>query len=129
MRCWELTANQLCSSGALADRAANGRPIDPRADYATWLAILGEAGLVDTGTHVMRHTAATVMLELGVDVAVVQEILGHADPRTTGGYQQVRVGLQRRAAKKMGQLFTRKTTDLATERRKRRAAGSDESSS
>jgi integrase len=71
----------------------------------------------------MRHTAATMMLELGVDIAVVQEVLGHADIRTTRGYQTVRTEATKRAAKRMGgALFSGgSVTDLVTERGRRRS--------
>lgn len=36
--------------------------------------------------HDLRHTAATRMVSLGIDLVVVQEILGHADLKTTMRY-------------------------------------------
>jgi hypothetical protein len=39
-----------------------------------------------------------MLLELGVDAAIVQEVLGHADPRSTRGYQKVRTGATKTAA-------------------------------
>lgn len=36
--------------------------------------------------HECRHTCATLILESGVDIRVVQEILGHEDIKTTAGY-------------------------------------------
>lgn len=36
--------------------------------------------------HDLRHTAATRMTEMGIDLAVVQEILGHSDVKTTMRY-------------------------------------------
>ncbi len=100
----------------------NGRPIDPRRDYGRCVELLGKAGLADAGTHVLRHSAATLMLELGVDIAVVQEVLGHTDIRITRGYQRVSVGLTARAATAMGEgLFgTSSATTLATARSRRR---------
>jgi len=77
-----------------------------------------DAGLEDAGTHVLRHSAATLLLEMGEELAVVQEVLGHADIRTTRGYAKVSVGLTRRAADRMEKgLFGRPATDLATRRR------------
>lgn len=113
-----LAAGELWEDHGLVFCRPNGRPIDPRQDWEEWQSILREAGMEDTGTHVMRHTAATLLLDLGVDLAVVQEILGHSDVRTTRGYTKVKVGLTRRAARKMdGTLFKpRPATDLATRR-------------
>ena len=39
------------------------------------------AGLVDVTPHVLRHTAATWMLQMGIDVWRVAGMLGHSDTR------------------------------------------------
>lgn len=52
---------------------------------------LGAAGL-DTAkysTHKLRHTAATLMLQNGVDVKAVQEVLGHEHLNTTEIYTHI----------------------------------------
>lgn len=101
---------------------ANGRPLEPRKDFDRWRSVLHAAGIEASGTHIMRATAATMLLELGEDLAVVQEVLGHSSLQTTRGYTTVSVGLTRRAAEKMAD-FLGTATDLATERERRRSAG------
>jgi len=64
----------------------NGKPIDPRADWAEWVAILAVAGLPRNRVHAMRHTAASVALDEGIGIRVVQEMLGHSDIRMTERY-------------------------------------------
>lgn len=45
-----------------------------------------QAGITGVGMHTLRHTAGTRIVESGIDIAVCQEILGHADIKTTMRY-------------------------------------------
>ncbi len=46
--------------------------------------------------HVLRHTAATLLVESGVDIRVIQRMLGHASLATTEIYAHVSDGALRR---------------------------------
>lgn len=52
---------------------------------------LSMAGLDSTqySSHKLRHTAATLMLQNGVDVKAVQEVLGHEHLNTTEIYTHI----------------------------------------
>ncbi len=47
--------------------------------------LLKEAGLPDIHFHDLRHSAATILLCMGVNVKVIQELLGHSDISITLG--------------------------------------------
>jgi integrase len=85
----------------------NGKPIDPRRDWGEWGALLGAAGLPKYRLHVMRHSAASIALEEGVLLSVVQEMLGHSDVRMTRRYTHVGKALAQDASSRMGRALIR----------------------
>jgi len=67
-----------------------GRPIDSRRDWQDWRDLIADADVPTRRLHDARHTAATLMLLQGVDVKVVQQILGHSSSTLTRDtYQHV----------------------------------------
>jgi integrase len=83
----------------------NGRPIDSRADWQEWSEILELTGIGHAGTHAMRHSAATIAIDQGVALPVVQEMLGHSDIRVTRGYVDVSSPLAQDAAARVGRAL------------------------
>ena len=61
-----------------------GEPCDPRNTLRALRAAATRAGLPRAGLHTLRHTAASVMLNTGVPLKVVSEILGHSSIAITG---------------------------------------------
>jgi integrase len=84
----------------------NGRPIDSRADWQEWAGILAEAGIPHAGVHAMRHSAATIALNQGVALAVLQELLSHSDIRVTREYTHVSSSLVRDGAERVGRALS-----------------------
>ena len=87
--------------------SSTGTPMDPSNLYHSFKRLLKEAGLPDMRFHDLRHTAATLMLQQGVNPKVVQERLGHSDiVLTLGTYSHVLPVMQDEAAEKMDELLT-----------------------
>jgi integrase len=92
--------------GLLVFTQANGRPIDPRKDWADWKELLESAGVPEYRVHDGRHYVATMLLERGTDERVVQELLRHhSHTFTRQAYQHVRPRLQRDAASVLDQVM------------------------
>jgi len=104
------SAQRLKAGDAWLDRdlvfcQPNGGPIDPRRDWADWKDLLKVAGVRDARVHDVRHTAATLLIEMGVHVRIVMEILGHSDIRVTQRYTHVASPMAGDAAERMGQAL------------------------
>ena len=72
----------------------DGTPRTGAADAAEWKSIQTRAGVVHPGgraygVHEARHTTATLLLEAGVDPAVIVRILGHSTILTSRSYMHV----------------------------------------
>ena len=81
---------QFPSSG-IHIRNTNRRRISRAAVHKLVKKHLAAAGLDSTqySSHKLRHTAATLMLQNGVDVRTLQEVLGHDHLNTTQIYTHV----------------------------------------
>ncbi|WP_345719105.1 tyrosine-type recombinase/integrase [Rothia terrae] len=65
-----------------------------------------KAGIRKTvSAHVLRHTHATLALEMGVALHHLQDSLGHKDPRTTRRYDHARSRLENSSARTVGSIF------------------------
>lgn len=70
---------------------SQGRAITPKV-VQLWLQRVAEVSGVRRRVtpHMFRHTAATLLVEEGVDIRFVQRLLGHAELSTTEIYTYVR---------------------------------------
>jgi integrase/recombinase XerD len=65
-------------------------PIRPQSIRSKLRRVAGEAGITRRVTpHMLRHTAATLLIETGVDIRFVQRLLGHSSIATTEIYTHV----------------------------------------
>lgn len=72
-----------------------GGPIDPAKLNRSYRALLDRAGLRRIRFHDLRHSTATLLLEQGVELIVIKELLGHAHIGVTATvYAHVRLRLQ-----------------------------------
>jgi integrase/recombinase XerD len=56
-----------------------------------------EASITGASVHTLRHTMATHHVARGTDLKTVQEMLGHADLKTTSIYVSLAKTAQRKA--------------------------------
>lgn len=68
------------------------RPITPRSLQYAFERALRRSGITKKATvHTLRHSFATHLLEQGTDLRYIQELLGHASPKTTEIYTHVSI--------------------------------------
>jgi integrase len=82
-----------------------GGPVHPKVDHSEWKALLRCAGVRDARLHDARHTAATMLLLLGVPSRAVMEVMGWSQASMTTRYQHVTPELTRCIANKVGDLL------------------------
>jgi integrase len=104
-------AADLWQDGQWVFTQPTGRPIDPRADYDEWKALLATTGVKDTRLHDARHTAATMLLVLNVPSRTVMDLMGWSQLSMTQRYQHVPDELRRDVADKLGRLLWKSTDD------------------
>lgn len=94
---------------------ATGRRVDQPAVFRLVRRVGKAAGLPGAerlSPHSLRHTVATAALDAGAPLRDVQDMLGHADPRTTRRYDRSRGSLDRSPAYLIAGLFAQEDDQL-----------------
>ena len=90
----------------------HGKPIEPSNLTRAFNTQLHNAGLRRIRFHDIRHTTATLLLEQGVELVVIKELLGHAHIGVTATvYAHVRLRLQRDAIDILGTTLNNPAAD------------------
>ena len=97
--CWQEHEYVFCTS--------RGTHLNPTRDVLDQLkAFLKKADLPDIRFHDLRHSAATLLLSLGVHPKVVQEILGHSQiTMTMDIYSHVLPNMQQEAMSRLNEAL------------------------
>jgi integrase len=83
-----------------------GNFLHPYRLYVMFNKMLEDAGVPRIRFHDLRHSAATILLSMGINIKVVQEILGHSRiSMTLDIYSHVLPGMQEDAAEKISRLL------------------------
>lgn len=107
-------ARDLWTEKGYVFTSPTGEPLNPNTDYHRWKDLLKAANVRDGRLHDARHTAATVLLILGVPDAVVDAIMGWEpgnSARMRRRYQHVTGPVLRQTAALVGDLLWRPPAD------------------
>ena len=89
MQFWQKPFLREKSEKAPADTyvlSASSRSPDPRTVQRQFKQFIAGTGLEDVHFHTLRHSFATRLIELDVDVKTVSVLLGHSSVQTTLDY-------------------------------------------
>ena len=75
---------------------------------SAWRRARIKAGMPHVNFHDLRHSCASIMLGLGVDLYTISKILGHSNVQTTQRYAHLQVDAQRTALDKLSVLVQMK---------------------
>lgn len=84
----------------------NGALVQPQTVWRAHRAITATAGVPACRLHDLRHLAATILLEAGVDIKTISEMLGHTSVAMTMDlYAHVSPSMQRRTAEVLSDIL------------------------
>lgn len=114
-------AHDLWKESGYIFTTPTGAPLNPRNDWAEWKRLVGRAGVPDRRLHDARHTAATVLLLLGVTERTVMGVMGWSSTAMAAKYQHVIDAVKRDVASQVDGLLWESPS---RKRKKKRKKGS-----
>ena len=96
---------QLWGGGDWVFAELTGQPVNPVTDHHRWKALLRRAGVREARLHDARHTAATVLLVLGVPERTTMGIMGWSTTAMAARYQHVTDPIRATVARQVGGLL------------------------
>ena len=75
---------------------------------SSWRRARIKARMEHVNFHDLRHSCASIMLGLGVDLYTISKILGHSNVQTTQRYAHLQIDAQRAALDKLSALVQKK---------------------
>lgn len=76
----------------------------PNAITHRWIRLMKRLKIKNARLHDLRHSTASYLIMSGVDIRIIQEILGHSDISTTRIYTHLAPGHMKKAFAKLGNL-------------------------
>ena len=111
----EIDPSTYYKDSGLLFQQVNGERMDPRSFSRTFESILKDAKLPHFPLHSLRHTYATIMLQKGVHLKLVQESMGHSTiQQTADTYSHVIPGMAEGSAMLLDGMFIKKEPEKET---------------
>jgi integrase len=107
-------AGQLWQDGDWLFATETGSAINPRTDWSGWKRLLQDAGVRDGRLHDARHTAATVLLLLGVSERTIMGVMGWSNPAMAHRYAHMIEPIRKDVADRVGGLLWATQNDEPT---------------
>lgn len=104
-----LKAGNLWRESDFVFTTERGEPLNPRTDQAEWKRLLEQAGVAERRLHDARHTAATVLLLLGVPERTVMGVMGWSNTAMAARYQHITSTIRQDVATQVGGLLWKQT--------------------
>ncbi|MCC8248229.1 tyrosine-type recombinase/integrase [Saccharothrix luteola] len=99
------TAGQLWTESGYVFITPTGAALNPRTDWTEWKRLVDVAKVPDGRLHDARHTAATVLLLLGIPERTVMGIMGWSNTAMATRYQHITTAIKRDVSERVGTLL------------------------